>query len=73
MMHTTFKEWLAQRDEGFLLPNRPPLKSLPRINATPFTDAQRKRFQTKPVKAIKPFAPTVPKVKEIVPNKMIPT
>lgn len=72
MKYTTFSEWLARRDEGFLLPNRLPLKSLPRINTTPFTDAQRKRFQPKPVKKIKPFAPTVQKVKEIVPNKMIP-
>lgn len=72
MKNTTFKEWLAQRDEGFLLPDRPPLKGLPRINTTFGTDAQRKRFQPKPVKTIKPFAPTVQKVKEIVPNKMIP-
>jgi len=72
MKNTTFKEWLARRDEGFLLPDRPPLKAMPRINTTPFTDAQRKRFHPKPVKAIKPFAPTIQKVKEIVPNKMIP-
>ena len=72
MKHTPFKEGLAQRDEGFLLPDRPPLKGMPRINTTPFTDAQRKRFQPKPVKKIKPFAPTIQKVKEIVPNKMIP-
>jgi len=72
MKHTTFKEWLARRDEGFLLPDRPPLKGLPRLNTTPFTDAQRKRFQPTKVKTIKPFAPTIQKVKEIVPNKMIP-
>jgi len=72
MMHTTFKEWLAQRDEGFLLPDRPPLKGLPRINTTPFADAQRRRFQPKKLKTIKPFTPTIQKVKEIVPNKMIP-
>ena len=71
MMHTTFKEWLAQRDEGFLLPDRPPLKGLPRINATFGTDAQRKRFQPKPVKKPKPFAPTIRKVKEIVPPKFV--
>lgn len=72
MKYTTFSEWLAQRDEGFLLPDRPPLMGMPRINTTPFTDAQRKRFQPKPVKKFKPFAPTIQKVKEIVPNKMIP-
>lgn len=54
------------------LPNRPLLESLPRIDTTPFTDVQRKGFQPKKVKTIKPFAPTIQKVKEIVPNKMIP-
>lgn len=72
MKHTTFKEWLAQRDEGFLLPEHPPLKRMPRINTTPFTDAQRKRFYPKSVKRPIPFAPTVQRVREIVPNKMIP-
>lgn len=72
MKNTTFKEWLARRDEGFLLPARPPLKGMPRINTTPFTNTQRKRFQPKPVKKLKPFAPTIRRVKEIVPNKMIP-
>ena len=45
---------------------------MPRINTTPFTDAQRKRFKPKLVKKPNPFAPTVQKVKEIVPNKLIP-
>jgi hypothetical protein len=72
MKYTTFSEWLAQRDEGFLLPDRPPLSGLPKINTTPFTNAQRLRFQPKKVKTIKPFTPTIQKVKEIVPNKMIP-
>lgn len=72
MKHTTFTEWLAKRDEGYLLPNRPPLKGLPRINTTPLTDTQRKRLHPKPVKMPKPFAPTIRKVKEVVPNSMIP-
>ena len=72
MKHTTFKEWLAQRDEGYLTPDRPPLKGIPKINTTPFTDAQRNRFKPKPVKKINTFGPTVQKVKEIVPNKSIP-
>jgi hypothetical protein len=72
MMHTTFKEWLARRDEGFLLPDRPPLKGLPRINTTPFTDTQRKRLHAKKVKPPKLFPPTVRAVREIVPNKLIP-
>ena len=72
MEYTTFSEWLARRDEGLLYPDRPPLKGMPRINAFPGTDGQRKRLHVKPVKPPKPFAPTVQKVKEIVPNKLIP-
>lgn len=67
-----FSEWLARRDEGFLLPDRPPLKGMPKTNTTPFTDAQRKRLHTKKVKPPKLFPPTVRAVKEIVPNKLIP-
>ena len=63
---------VARRDEGFLLADRPPLKGLPRINTTPFGDAQRTRFQPTKVKTIKPFTPTIQKVKEIVPKRMIP-
>jgi hypothetical protein len=72
MMHTTFKEWLARPDEGFLLPDRPPLKGIPKINTTPMTDARRKRLHPKKVQPPKPFKPTVQMVKEIVPNKLIP-
>lgn len=72
MKYTTFSEWVARRDEGFLLPDRPPLKRLPRINTTPFSDAQRKRLHPKKVKPPKLFPPTVRAVKEIVPNKLIP-
>ncbi len=69
---TTHNCPLAQSDEWLLLPDRPPLTGLPRINTTPFTDAQRKRFQPKKVKTIKPFGLTIQKVKKIVPNNMIP-
>lgn len=72
MKHTTFKEWLARRDEGFLLPDRPPLKGMSKTNTTPNTDAQRKRLHPKKVKPPKLFPPTVKAVKEIVPNKLIP-
>jgi hypothetical protein len=72
MKYTTFSEWLARRDEGFLLPDRPPLKRMSRINTTPFTGAQRKRLHPKKVKPPKLFAPTVWAVKEIVLNKLIP-
>lgn len=67
----TFKEYVAMR-EGLLLPDRPPLKGMPRINTTPFTDAQRKRQRPKIIKPPKPAAPTVRKVAEIVPQKAIP-
>jgi hypothetical protein len=68
----TFKEWLIRRDEGLLFPDRPPLKAMPRFNALPGTDAQRKALHVKPVKKPKPFAPTIRKVAEIVPQKIIP-
>src|SRR6516164_8123269 len=45
---------------------------MPKINTTPFTDAQRKRLHPTKVKPPKLFPPTVRKVKEIVPNKLIP-
>jgi hypothetical protein len=71
MKHTTFKEWLARRDEGFLLPDRPPLKGMPKINSALGTDAKRKRLHPKKVKPPKFFPPTVRAVKEIVPNKAL--
>ncbi len=67
----TFSEWLARRDEGFLLPKRPPLKGMIRINAFPTTDTHRKRLHAKPAKKPKPFAPTIRKVAEIVPQKVV--
>lgn len=72
MEFPTFTEWLARRDEGLLLPDRPPLKGMSRINTFPSTDAQRKALHVKPAKKPKPFAPTVRAVKEIVPQKVIP-
>ncbi len=69
MKDMTFKDWLAQQDEGLLLPDRPPRKGMPRINPFPTTDARRVRLRPSPVKK---FKPTVQKVKEIVPNKLIP-
>ena len=54
------------------MPNRPPLKGMPKINTTPGTDAQRKRLHPKKVKPPKLFPPTAQAVKEIVPNKLIP-
>jgi len=72
MKYTTFSEWLARRDEGFLLPDRPPLKGMPRINTTLGTNAQRKRLHPKKVKPTTLFPPTVRAVREIVPNKLIP-
>ena len=71
MRFMRFSEWLIQRDEGLLLPDRPPLKGMSRINAFPGTDAQRKKLHVKPAKKPKPFAPTIRKVAEIVPQKLI--
>ena len=71
MQYTTFTEYVAQRDEGLLTPARAPLKGMARLNLTPFTNARRKRLQTKPPKKPTPFAPTVHKVAEIVPDKFV--
>jgi hypothetical protein len=54
------------------MPDRSPLKSTPRINTTPITDAERKQLHSTKVKPPKLFPPTVQAVKEIVPNKLIP-
>ena len=67
----TFHEWLARRDEGLFLPDRPPAKGMARINAFPGTDAQRKALHVKPANKPKPLAPTIRKVAEIVPSKFV--
>jgi len=67
----TFYEWLFRRDDGLMFPDRPPLKGMIRLNAFPGTDAQRKALHPKPVKKPRPFAPTMRKAKEIVPNKFV--
>ena len=72
MEFPTFTEWLARRDEGLLFPDRPPLKGMPRINAFPGTDAQRKKLHVKPAKKPTPFALTIRRVAEIVPHQLIP-
>jgi hypothetical protein len=68
----SFKEYVARRDEGLLSPTRQPLKGLPRINTFPTTDTHRKWLRATPAGKPKPFAPTVHKVKEIVPQNLIP-
>jgi hypothetical protein len=67
----TFREFLAMR-EGQLIPSRPPRKGLTRINPFPTTTAHRLRLHPTKVQPPKPFGPTVRKVAEIVPNKLIP-
>ena len=71
MRYTSFREYVAQRDEGLLVPDRPPLKGMTRLNMTPYTNAQRKRLHPTPVKRPKPFAPTVRKAAEVVPQKIV--
>jgi hypothetical protein len=71
MEDTTFAEYVARRDEGLLTPDRVPLKGLARLNATPFSNPRRKRLQAKPTKKPNPFAPTIRKVAEVVPNKFV--
>ena len=69
----TFSEYLKARafEEGLLLPDKPIRPGVPRINTTPFTNAQRRKLHLKPVKApppVKPFTSTLPK---IVPPKSV--
>ena len=67
----SFKEFLAVQ-EGLLLPDRPPAKGMSRINPFPTSHAHRRRWHAKPVKQPNPFAPTVRRVAEIVPQNLIP-
>ena len=67
----SFGKYVEMR-EGLLLPDRPSALGLSRINPFPTTDAHRRRFKSKPIKASTPFQPTVRPVKEIVPTKLIP-
>lgn len=62
----TFKEYI----EGVLAPDRAPRPWLSRVNATPFTNARRRRIAgKKPNKKIDWFRPTV---REVVPRHLIP-
>jgi hypothetical protein len=70
MLCMTFQQYIAMR-EGLLSPTHPPLKGLPRINATPFTNPHRKRLRTNPVKKPNPFAPTIRKVAQVVPDSQV--
>ncbi len=67
----TFAEYVAAR-EGVLWASRPPLKGLPRINTTPFTNARRKRFAARAASPVNPFAPTIRPVAQVVPPRLIP-
>lgn len=55
--------------EGILAPNRAPRPWLSRINATPFTNARRKRIAGRKTGKINWFRPTV---REVVPRHLIP-
>jgi hypothetical protein len=70
MQYVSFREYVAMR-EGLLSAERPPVKGIPRINATPFTNPHRKRLRPPTVKKPKPFAPTVRKVAQVVPDSQV--
>lgn len=65
----SFTEYMLVR-EG-LLPARPPAKGLPRINATPLTQAQRRKLApaARPAGPASSVAPSIPAV---VPPGIIP-
>lgn len=71
MNFISFKQYVELR-EGLLLPDRPPAKGVSRINPFPTTNAHRRRLKAKPAKTPNAFPPTVRRVAEIVPNKIIP-
>jgi hypothetical protein len=66
----TFAEYVAAREE--VIWASPPLKGIPRINTTPFTNAHRKRMRVKSKPAVHPFAPTIRAVAQVVPQHLIP-
>jgi hypothetical protein len=60
----TFTEYV----EGLLSADRAPRRWLPRINATPFTNARRKRMAGNKISKPDWFAPTV---REVVPRRWV--
>lgn len=71
MEFPTFTEWLARRDEGLWLPDRPPLKGMPRITRFPARTPSGRSCTVTPAKKPKPFALTIRKVMEIVPTEFV--
>lgn len=71
----TFTEYMMMRQaevqEGLWLADKNAVPGMSKINPFPGTDAQRKALHVKPFKKPKPFAPTIRKVKEIVPNRFV--
>lgn len=69
----TFSEYLKARGlgEGLLLPDKPIRPGVPRINVTPFTNAQRRKLHPKPVKAPPPVPPFKATLPQVVPPKMV--
>jgi hypothetical protein len=68
MKYLSFRHYLIAR-EGALVPDKAPATRLPRLNATPFTSAERKRLKPKPVAKLAPVRPMIP---QVVPNHLIP-
>jgi hypothetical protein len=68
MKYPSFRHYLIAR-EGALVPDKAPATGLPRLNATPFTSAERKRLKPKPVVKLDPVRPIIP---QVVPNNLIP-
>lgn len=71
MRFRSFREFV-QFKEGLLLPDRPPARGLPRLNATPFTNDQRRKRTPKVIRPSKRLPSTIRKVADIVTLKPIP-
>ncbi len=63
----SFREYIEMREKAL------PAFAVPttRISPFPATQARLKRMATRPVQAPDPFAPTIQKVAEVVPEKMV--
>jgi len=70
MPYRTFNEYVARRDEGLLMPDKPAVPGMPRINLFPTTQARLKKTLT-PVKQPPPQPAFMP-VRKVKPIPTIP-
>ena len=57
--------------EGVLMPDRPTVKGMPRLNTTAVVDARRAKLRTSRCPPPKPLQPTIGPVAQIVPQEVL--